>query len=458
MHLTKITALMIILTIGGYFASPLPAKPLSPAERTFSHTLDNGLKVIVREDQRTPVVVSQVWYKVGSSYEPLGLTGVSHAVEHMMFKGTPKVPTGKFSRLIASYGGSENAFTSYDYTGYYQVMSANNLPLSLELEADRMQNALFPPREYEKEIEVIKEERRLRIDDNPNARTMERLNATAFLSGGYHHPIIGWMNDLDNLTNNDLKSWYKRWYTPGNATLVVVGAVDHKKVFELAETYFGVIPFRAVPESRIIREPVSLGERRLQVTVPAQVPAIYIGYNVPGINTAEKEWEVYALQMLASVLDGGYSARIETEIVRGQQIATTASARYGGFTRGDTLFILSGKPHAGFTTEDVEKAFNKQISKLQTELAKPEELERIKAQVISGIIYQQDSLSSQAYQIGHLESIGRSWKEGISLAENLKKITPEQIQAVAKKYLISKRKNVATLVPEKIQVSPPISG
>jgi zinc protease len=162
--------------------------------------------------------------------------------------------------------------------------------------------------------------------------------------------------------------------------------------------------------------------------------------------------------MLAGVLDGGYSARIETEIVRNQQIATTAGAQYSGFTRGNTLFMLSGRPSARFTTDDVEKAFDRQISRLQTELAKPEELERIKAQVISGIIYQQDSLPSQANQIGHLESIGRSWEEGISLAENLKKITPEQIQAVAKKYLISKRKNVATLVPQTIQAPPPISG
>lgn len=429
-------------------ASSTPTATASPSERTYTHTLDNGLKIVVREDHRAPVMVSQVWYRIGSSYEPVGLTGVSHVLEHMMFKGTNKVPSGEFSKLISSYGGSENAFTSYDYTGYYQVMNANNLPLSLELEADRMANATFPENEFIKEIEVVKEERRLRTDDNPNARTYERFLAAAYISSGYHNPIIGWMHDLNNLTYKDTLDWYQTWYAPNNATLVVVGDVNHQEVFTLAKRYFGPLKSKVLPTVTPPKETVSLGERRISVEIPANVPYIYIGYNVPGINTAADEWEVYALRMLAGVLDGGYSARIETELVRNQQITASASASYGGFSRGDTLFYLGGVPNQSHTIAEVEAALMEQLERLQLELAKPEELARVQAQVISGIIYQQDSISSQANQIGRMESIGRSWEEMDQFAERLKAITPEQIRDVAKKYLVNTRKTVAVLKPQ----------
>lgn len=422
-----------------------PAQP--PAERTFETLLDNGLKVIVREDHRAPVMVSQVWYRVGSSYEPIGMTGVSHVLEHMMFKGTPKVPTGEFSKIVAKYGGSENAFTSYDYTGYYQMMQANNLALSFELEADRMRNALIPAEEFTKEVEVVKEERRLRIDDNPNSRTYERFMAAAYLSSGYHHPIIGWMHDLDSLTREETQRWYETWYAPNNATLVVVGAVDHEEVFQLAERFFGPLKPSELPRPPANREVTPLGERRLQVRVPAQLPALYMGYNVPGINTTSEEWEVYALRMLAGVLDGGYSARIETEIIREQQIAASAGAGYGGFSLGDTLFYLSATPANGHSLEDLEKALLEQVAKLQKAPPDADEMQRVKAQVISDIVFQQDSISSQANQIGRMESIGRSWKEMDSYVEKLSAITPEQVQQVAKKYLVPERMTVAQLIP-----------
>ena len=423
------------------------ARP-SAAERTFEHTLDNGMKIIVREDHRAPVMVSQVWYRVGSSYEHAGVTGVSHVLEHLMFKGTPKVPSGEFSKLISQYGGSENAFTSYDYTGYYQIMSANNLPLSLELEADRMTNAIMPDDEFAKEIMVVKEERRLRTDDKPNSVAYERFMAAAYLSSGYHNPVIGWMHDLDNMTAQDARDWYKKWYVPNNAILVVVGDVKSTEVFELAAQYFGPIPKGTTPKRPLNKEVTGLGERRLSVDIPAQVPALYIGYNTPGINTAENPNDIYALRMLAGVLDGGYSARIETEMVRNQRITTSAGAGYGGFSLGDTLFYLSGVPAEGHTIAQLETAFEEQIDRLQTELAEPEELERVKAQIISGLVYQQDSISSQANQIGRMESIGRSWKEADEMLDKLSAVTPEQIQAVARKYLIDANKTVAILNPQ----------
>lgn len=418
------------------------------ADRTFTHTLENGLKVIVREDHRAPVMVSQVWYRVGSSYEKPGMTGVSHVLEHLMFKGTPKVPSGEFSKIISRYGGSENAFTSYDYTGYYQVMSANNLPLSLELEADRMANALMPDTEFDKEVKVVMEERRLRTDDKPTSLAYERFTAAAYVSSGYHNPVIGWMHDLQNLKPEDVRHWYRRWYVPNNAILVVVGDVKAPQVFELAARYFGPIPKGEVPKRPLNQEVAGIGERRVEVAVPARIDTLFVGYNVPGINTAEDETDVYALRMLAGVLDGGYSARVETEMVRDQGIAASAGAGYGGFSLGDTLFYFSGVPAEGHSVDRLEQAFEAQIQRLQTELADPEELERVKAQIISGIVYQQDSISSQANQIGRMEAIGRSWREADTMVDKLSAITPEQIQAVARKYLVPENKTVTVLNPQ----------
>lgn len=442
------TAFMVV-TQASLAAGNTTPQTQSPAERTFETRLDNGLKVIVREDHRAPVMVSQVWYKVGSSYEPIGITGVSHVLEHMMFKGTDKVPPGEFSKIVAKHGGSENAFTSYDYTGYYQMMQANNLALSFELEADRMRNALIPEEEFAKEVEVVKEERRLRIVDNPNSRTYERFMAAAYLSSGYHHPIIGWMHDLNNLSVADVRQWYQTWYAPNNATLVVVGAVDHQEVFALAEQFFGPLKPSELPKPPTNREAPALGERYVEVRVPAKLPALYMGFNVPGINTAEADWEVYALRMLAGVLDGGYSARIETEIVRGQKIAAGAGAGYGGFSLGDTLFYLSATPANGHTLEELEAALMAQLERLRNELPSEEEMQRVRAQVISDIVYQQDSIASQANQIGRMESIGRSWREMESYADKISAITPQQVQAVAQKYLVPNRQTIAKLIPEK---------
>jgi zinc protease len=443
--MTKTLTALVFVCIAG---TCLPAGAATPTERTFEHTLANGLRIIVREDHRAPVMVSQIWYRVGSSYEPRGLTGVSHVLEHMMFKGTPKLPPGEFSKLVASYGGEENAFTSYDYTGYYQMMSANNLPLSLELESDRMSNALMPDSEYVKEIEVVKEERRLRTDDNPNALTYERFLAAAYLSSGYHHPVIGWIDDLNTFTAADARRWYSTWYAPNNATLVVVGDVKATEVFQLAQQYFGDIQSKDIPPRPRNVEAPSLGERRLKVELPAQVPALYVGYNVPGINTASDPAEVYALRMAAGVLDGGYSARFETDLVRGSKVAAGASAGYDGYSLGDDLFTLTGVPSQGQTVQALEAAFDAQIEKLQTTLPSADEMQRVKAQIISGLVYQQDSISSQANQIGALVSIGRDWREGDNQMAQLEAVTPEQVQAVARKYLIPKHRTVAELVPQ----------
>ncbi|MCG6934773.1 MAG: insulinase family protein, partial [Proteobacteria bacterium] len=257
-------------------------------------TLANGMKVLVKEDHRAPVVVTQVWYKVGSSYEHNGITGISHVLEHMMFKGTDKHGPGEFSRIIAENGGSENAFTGADYTAYFQQLEKSRLPISFELEADRMRNLTLPEEEFKKEVAVVMEERRLRTEDKPRSLTLEQFYANAFVTSPYHHPIIGWMNDLENLTVSNLRSWYQRWYAPNNATLVVVGDVNAQEVLSLARQYFEPLKVDQITPVKPRLETEQRGPRRIVVKAPAKLPYLLMGYKVPVLNTASEEWEPYA--------------------------------------------------------------------------------------------------------------------------------------------------------------------
>ncbi|MBU2713216.1 M16 family metallopeptidase [Zooshikella harenae] len=424
---------------------------LTPSPVTSEYVLPNGLKLIVREDHRAPVVVSMVWYKIGSSYEYSGKTGLSHVLEHMMFKGTKNLKPGEFSNIMARFGAEENAFTNYDATAYHQVMSADRLPLSFELEAERMHNLLLNEDEFKKELKVVMEERRLRTDDKPNALMYERFKAIAHQASTYGNPVIGWPDDLKHINVNDLKTWYNRWYSPNNAVVVVVGDVNPEQVRKLAQQYFGPIKAREdLPEARPLKEINEAGERHLTVKLPAQLPTLVMGFNVPAVITAQEEWEPYALRMLAGVLDGGYSARIESELVRGSEVAAYAGASYNAFTRGDTLFTLSGVPNLQkkHTIKSLEKALWQQLDKLKSAPPSQQELDRIKAQLISTLVYQQDSIVAQANLIGSLESIGLSWKFAEEDITKLEAVTPEQIQAVAKKYFTHDRLTVAILDPQ----------
>ena len=410
-------------------------------------TLDNGLKVVVKEDHRAPVATAQVWYKVGSADEYGGVTGVSHVLEHMMFKGTPKYPNGQFSEILAKAGARDNAFTSRDYTGYYQLFDVSKLEISFELESDRMAHLNLDPKEFLKELEVVKEERRLRTEDNPNNLTYEQLNATAFTASSYRQPIIGWMNDLDNMEVEDLHDWYEAWYSPSNATLVVVGDVNADEVFELAEKYYGVNPKRAVKMPKPRQEPKQDGERRDEVKAVAKRPYILIGYKAPSLKTVEDEREAYALHILAGILDGGRSSRLSKNLVREQEIAASAGAGYSLYSERSNLFLFDGTPNADNSIEDLEQAIYQEITKLKTDLVTPEELDRVKAQVIASEIYQQDSIQSQASTIGALESVGLGWQTMETYAEKVQKVTAQEVLEVAKKYLIDDTKTVAVLTP-----------
>ena len=425
----------------------LPQVGLTQVHET---TLSNGMKVLVKEDHRAPVVVSQIWYKVGSSYEDNGITGVSHVLEHMMFKGTETHGAGEFSRIIAENGGSENAFTGRDYTAYFQQLEKSRLPISFQLEADRMRNLTLPQEEFSKEVEVVMEERRLRTEDNPRALTVEQFYATAFVSSPYHNPIIGWMNDLKNLNVDDLKTWYGRWYAPNNATLVVVGDVEAQAVFELAEQYFGKLTPSEVRTLKPRPEIPQLGERSITVKAPAKLPYMLMGYKVPVVNTATEEWEPYALEMLAGILSGSGSARFPRELVREKQIAAGVTAGYDLFARQEDLFVIDATPAEGHSIEELRSAIEEQIARIKAEVVSEEELARIKAQVVAHKVYEQDSVFYQAMQMGLLETVGLGWEKLDEYPDRIRAVTAEQVQAVARKYLVDDSLTVAILEPQSL--------
>lgn len=438
-------ALALILALVLFSDDEAPEETSDAAVK--SYVLSNGMKVLVIENHRAPVMVSQVWYKVGASYEHDGITGVSHVLEHMMFKGTEKYPAGKFSEIIAANGGEENAFTGQDYTAYFQKIANDRLELCLEMEADRMRNLIFEEKEFLKEIEVVKEERRLRTDDKPTALTFERFNAVAYTNSPYRRPIIGWMEDLDTLTVADAKEWYQTWYAPNNATLVVAGDVEAGEVIRLAKKHFGHLPISKVPELKPRREAKQYGTQRLTVEVPAKVPYLIMGYKVPVLISAEEPWEVYALEVLAGVLDGGNSARLSNNLVRGQQIANSASAGYSMSARHETLFVLSAVPNDKVAIDVLEFALRDQINTIKMQLPDEKELNRVKAQVVATQVYQQDSIFYQAMEVGMLDTIGLPWQVKDEYVDKILAVTAEQVQQVANKYLTDNRLTVAVLEP-----------
>ena len=420
------------------------------SQPTHEFTLDNGLKVIVREDHRAPVVVSQLWYKVGSSYEAPGLTGLSHALEHMMFKGTAKLAPGEGSRLLRELGAEENAFTSDDYTAYYQVLAKDRLEVAFELESDRLSSLTLPENEFAKEIEVIKEERRMRTDDKPNALAYERFKSIAYPSSGYRNPTIGWMSDLERMTISDLRQWHNRYYAPNNATLVVVGDVSLDEVKTLATKHFAPIAKGHVPEAKQPVELAEPGERRLTLAVKTQLPSLYMGFNVPSLTSSTDAKHIHALRLASALLDGGYSSRLAKHLEREQELVAGASSWYNAFTRGDSLFMLSATPNVqkGKSLEEVEKGLWAEVNALKETLATDEELARVRAQVLASTVYERDSIANQATAIGQAESIGLSWRVLDQDPDALKAVTAEDIQQAARLFFTPERVTVAYVLPK----------
>ncbi|TLD47478.1 MAG: putative zinc protease [Accumulibacter sp.] len=443
MRCTSLIALLLALTTA-------VAAQANPHERQ----LANGLRVIVKEDRRAPTVAHMVWYRAGSMDEISGRTGVAHVLEHMMFKGTPTAGPGEFNRRVAAAGGRDNAFTSRDYTAYFQQVPKPKLPEMMQLEADRMRHLSLDEKEFAQEIRVVMEERRLRTEDQPQALLYEKLNAVAFQVHPYRVPIIGWMTDLQSMTVSDARAWYDDWYAPNNAYIVVVGDVDHQEVFRLAEQHYGVLPARALPVRKPQDEPPQVGIRRLTVKAPADLPVLMMAYKVPVIRHVEQDVDPYALEMLAAVLAGHDAARLNRHLVREQQLAVSAGASYDATARGPGIFHLHGAPSAGRSRGELEAGLRAELARVQEEGVSAAELARAKAQLIAGQIYKLDSIFAQAMEIGQLESAGIPHTLNRRLIDKLQEVSREQVQAVARKYFGDDALTVAELDPQPLPANP----
>ncbi|MEI7430674.1 MAG: pitrilysin family protein [Betaproteobacteria bacterium] len=436
-RITRLAAMLLTLSA-----------PLLAQANPFEHQLANGLRIIVKEDHRAPTAAHMVWYRAGSIDETNGTTGVAHLLEHMMFKGTPTTGAGEFSRLVAAAGGRDNAFTSKDFTAYFQQVPKQKLEQMMQLEADRMRHLTLDAKEFEQEIKVVMEERRLRTDDQPQALLAEQMGAVAFQAHPYRVPVIGWMNDLESMTVQDARDWYERWYVPNNAFVVIVGDVDHAEVFKLAEQYYGVLAARPLPVRKPQLEPAQVGLRRLTVKAPAELPVVLMAYKVPVIRDVEKDTEPYALEMLSAILDGHDAARFTRSLIREQRLAVSAGVGYDASSRGPGMFYLQGSPSEGKTRAELETGFRAELDRLIKDGVAADELSRARAQLVAGQIYKLDSMFAQAMEIGQLETSGISYKMDKRLIEKLQAVTAEQVQTVAKKYFRDDQLTVAELDPQ----------
>lgn len=442
------------LILGAALAAPLAQPALA---NPFETTLANGMKLIVKEDRRAPSVVHMVWYRAGAMDEPDGVSGVAHVLEHMMFKGTEDVGPGEFNKRVAAVGGRDNAFTGKDYTAYFQQVPPAHLPAMMALEADRMQNLVLTDDEFRRELEVVKEERRLRTDDQPRALVFEQLMATAYQAHPYRRPVIGWMPDLEAMQPDDARAWYRRWYAPNNAYLVVVGDVDHREVFREAEKHYGSLAADELPARRISPEPAQRGPRASVVKAPAELPYLAMAWQVPALRDPANDREAYALQVLAAVLDGYDGARLTRRLVRDQQIAVSVGASYDTGNRGPALFYLHGVPAAGTTPEALQTALRAEIQRIRDDGISAEELARVKTQAVAAQVYKRDSLMGQAMEIGYLESAGMSWRDEATLLDGLRAVTAEEVQAVARRYFDDDTLSTARLEPQALGAKRPRS-
>ena len=422
--------------------------------------LANGMQLIVQPDRRAPTAMHMVWVRVGSMDEVDGTSGVAHVLEHMMFKGTKTVPPGDFSRRVAALGGQENAFTSRDYTGYYQQIPSHRLEEVMRLEADRFAHNQWPDAEFRKEIEVVKEERRMRTEDQPRALLWEQLGAAAFVASPYRRPVVGWMSDLDAMTPDDVRQFHHRWYVPGNATVVVAGDVDVAKVRALAEKIYGSIPARAVPERKPRTEPAQRGLRRIEVKAPAEQAYVALAFRVPRLASPDAltadDRDALALTVLSAVLSGYDGARLERGLTQGpQRVADSADSGASVVGRGPAQFVLTGVPAQGKTAQQVEDALRAEVARVAREGVSSAELERVKTQWMASKVYSRDSLQSQASELGS------NWVQGFGLdAEDrilaqLRTVTPQQVQSVAQRYFGDDQLTVATLLPQPLAAGAP---
>jgi len=438
---------LILLFFG--LSHSLFANSLDLVERGVTQaTLDNGLKIIVKTDSRAPVFISQLWYKVGASDESRPITGVSHMLEHMMFKGTHAYKSGELSQIIARNGGDENAFTSKDFTAYYQKMHKSKLELAIKMEADRMRNLTFSNKELAKERQVVIEERRMRVEDKPNSKVYENLRLISFdTKGAYHSPVIGFQKDIETYSLNDLRVWYEKYYAPNNATLVVVGDVEPAAVIRLAKQYFGDYAFNSNIKPSDQTAIALKGNSRV-LKLKAELPFYVLSFPVPSLSTVDKIKTAYSLEMLAYVLDNGLSK----SLIRNQQIASSIGIGYRLYDKYNTLFTISFVPANGVSNDTVLAAIKSQVIEL---IDSPDliqgELSRTKAQLEADFVFEQDQISTQSYYLGMLSTVGLGIDKMFTYVDNMNNISATDVSAAAKQYLNFDEANSVELIPQGVK-------
>ncbi|HWI82562.1 pitrilysin family protein [Ramlibacter sp.] len=438
----------------GFLAPAAAQTTASPATKVQQFQLANGFTVMVKPDRRAPTAVHMVYVRVGSMDEVDGVSGVAHVLEHMMFKGTAELKPGEFSRRVAALGGRENAFTMRDATGYYQQIPAGKLEEVMKLEADRFAHNQWADEEFKHELEVVKEERRMRTEDAPRAGLWEVLNAAIYQASPYRRPVIGWMNDLEAMTPQDAREFFRRWYVPANAVVVVVGDVDPAQVLKLAQKYYGRIGAKPVPPRKPRQEPPQAGVRRVEFKAPAEQAYLALAFKVPQLTSFQAtpdNDDALALTVLAAVLDGYSGARLARALTQGpDRVADSAGAGNGLWGRGPQLFTLDGVPAKGKTPEQVEAALRAEVAKVAKEGVTEDELKRVKTQWIAGEVYKLDSIMNQAREIGGYWTTGLPPDAGERLIERLKGVTAEQVKSVAAKYFGDDQLTVGVLRPQPV--------
>lgn len=406
--------------------------------------LPNGLKIIAVKDPNAPLSVFQIWYDAGSINEQVGKTGLSHLLEHMMFKGTQKYGPKDFSKIIMRAGGIDNAGTSKDFVYYYQKLAPDRLELSIELESDRMRNLVMDPEETLSERDVVMEERRMRYDDDPQSLVYEEVVATAFENHPYRWPVVGWMEDIKTITRDDLWKYYRSRYAPDNAFIVVAGNIGVEKIIAEITRKFGPIPPGPAIKKRVVEEPEQRGEKRIFIKKEAELPYIMIAYKAPNILNEDS----YALEVLAMVLDGGKSARIYKSLIDEKRIALSAGAGYASIFRYPYMFYFTGTALPGKGIDEVETALYDEIEKIKKEEPLENEVQKAKNQIEADFIMNQDSIFYQAMILAQFEMIG-DWRLKDVYLDGIRRVTPEDVQRVAQKYLVSDQKTVGILIPIK---------
>ena len=421
-----------------------------PANNITTFTLKNGLQVVVIPDHRAPVVTHMVWYKVGAADEKPGKSGIAHFLEHLMFKGTKDIAPGEFSKIIARNGGQDNAFTSQDYTAYFQRIARDRLELVMKMEADRMANLTLADKDVLPERDVVLEERRMRTDNDPSSLLSEQLAAAMYLAHPYGKPIIGWENEIARLTRADALNHYNTYYTPNNAILIVAGDITEADLKPLAEKYYGVVARRAEPGKRLRpREPEPRAERRVILRdKKVRLPNMRRTYLTPSEATA-KPGEAEALSLLSEILGQGASSRLYKALVVDKKLAANAGAYYSGSNLDSGTFMIYGIPNPGIGVDKVEKAIDKVLAVLLEKGITGDELAHAKRKQVADVIYARDSQSGMARIFGVALTTGLTVKDVLEWPDRLEAVTVDQVNAAARAYLRRKNSTTGILLPLK---------